>query len=93
MNSSHMPPSRRCMGWLPVPLVEIADHADVVGVGSPHREADAAGVAFAHQVRAQHAIALVMRALGVQVQFEGCQGSGDGGCLHIAIMALDAAAS
>ena len=76
-----------------VPLIEVADDADIVGVGRPHCEANAASVAFAHQVRAQHAITLVMRALGMQMQLEGCQGSGDGGCLHIAIMALDAAAS
>ena len=43
-----------------VPLVEIADHADDVGVGGPDGEAHALDVAFAHGVRAQHAIAFVM---------------------------------
>ena len=76
-----------------VPLIEVADDGDIVGVGRPDGEADAVSVAFAHQMRAQHAVTFVVRAFGVQVQLEGCQGRSDGGCLHTAIMALDAAAS
>ena len=76
-----------------VPLIEIADDGDGVGVGGPDGEADASDVAFAHGMRAQHAVTFVVRAFGVEVQFEGCQGRSDGGCLHTAIMALDVAAS
>ena len=76
-----------------VPLIEIANDRDRVGVGSPDREAHTLKIAVLHQMRTQHAVAFVMRALGVEMQFKGCQGRCDGGCLHTAIMALDAAAS
>ena len=36
-----------------VPAVEIADHADALGVGRPDREVDAVGVADAQRVRAE----------------------------------------
>ena len=94
MKSSHTPLSRCCMGWaersqsLKSPMT-VMDF----GVGGPDGEAHAFDVAFAHGVRAQHAVAFVVRAFGVEVQLEGCQGRSDGGCLHTAIMALDAAAS
>ena len=48
---------------------------------------------IAHGMRAQHAVTFVMSAFSVEVQFKGCQGRSDGGGLHTAIMALDAAAS
>src|SRR5665213_667412 len=86
-----IPPLHGMVG--PVPLIEVADDADIVGIRRPQCEAYPARVSFAHQMRAQHAITLVMRALGMQMQIEGRQGRGDGGGLHIAIMALDAAAS
>src|ERR1019366_10762261 len=64
-----------------VPAVEIANDGDGLGIGRPDSEAHAFYVAFAHRVRTQHAIALVVRAFGVEVQLEGRQGRSDGGCL------------
>ena len=76
-----------------IPTVEVTDDGDGLGVGGPDGEADALHVAFAHAVGSQHAVTFVMGAFGMEVQLEGCQGRSDGGCLHTAIMALDAAAS
>ena len=53
-----------------VPLVELAGHRDAFGVGRPDGEAHAFHPIGLGEVRAQHAIGFVVRALGVQVQLK-----------------------
>ena len=53
-----------------IPPVEIADHADHLGVRRPHRETRSLHAFHSRQVRAQRTVALVIRAFAMQVQFE-----------------------
>ena len=53
-----------------VPAVEVADHADAVGVGRPHREVDAGRRADDDPVRAELVEHSLVRAFAEQVQIE-----------------------
>ncbi len=58
-----------------IPAIVVAGDADHLGIGSPHREANACDAFARDQVRAQRAVAFVVGALAMQVQFErGQQG-------------------
>ena len=53
-----------------VPAIEIADHAHLLGVGRPHREVHAAGVAHLPAVRAKLVVRTAQRALAEEIQVE-----------------------
>ncbi len=56
-----------------IPTVVIAGDADHLGVGSPYREANALHPFAGDHVRPQRAVAFVVGALAMQVQFERSQ--------------------
>ncbi len=53
-----------------VPVVEVANHADTLGVGGPHGEAGAGDTVDAHRVRSKASVQLEVPALAEQVQVE-----------------------
>ena len=53
-----------------IPLVEVAHYADHFGVRRPHGESYAPHAQALHNMRAHRAIALVLRALTVNVEIE-----------------------
>ena len=68
-----------------VPAVEVADHADAIGVGRPHREVHADGRADGDAVRAELLERAVMGALAEQVEIE----VGQDAAVAIGIVDLD----
>ena len=53
-----------------VPAVEVADQADAIGIGRPHREVDADGRADRDPVRAELVERAIVRPFAEQVQIE-----------------------
>src|SRR5262245_56899998 len=56
--------------YAPVPLIEVADHADALRVGRPHGEVHAGDVDNRPDVRAELLTGAVVRALAEQMQIE-----------------------
>ena len=76
MKSSQTPPLRARIGCRRVSQsIEVADHADDIGIRRPHREANPRHALAVDQVRAHRVVALVVRAFAVKVEVEiGQQG-------------------
>ncbi len=75
MNSSHTPDGRQQAHQMhaAVPSVEVADHADTIGVRRPHGEMHAGGRTQVDSMRAELLEDAVVRAFAEQMQIEVSQ--------------------
>ena len=53
-----------------IPLVEVADHRNALGVGRPDREVHAAAAVLFAEVRAEFVVGALVRALCEQIEIE-----------------------